>query len=424
MKEKFKNILINNIFEFTYYYNNILLFSNVIKKYYDKNILSEKVSYIIVHIEWWNESFAESILLCKYLKLIDKNIKVIYYWAFVNRYSNDIIEYYWDFIDYIILNETEDIIWDIVNWKIIKDKIIDWNFYNKSVDFHDFHDYRIIKKRNIIKEPVEFEFSRWCIIDRCFYCMCTLWKKLRLKPLNLHIKHLTKLLFFWFNSFYYIDAEINSIKSYMYNFLNEYIKLQSIKPFIWSAYLIPKNISFDDLDIMYKAWCRHLRIWFESATQSRLDTIAKKTNLLEIIEIIKNCKKIWIKVQLHCIVWYPYEKQIEIENIMNFIKENSLYIDIMNFYQFKPRRTTWIYEKSELYKINIFEEKTDLYTFPFIKDNIYFNEKNNIKDYKIIYNKNKLKILLLEKFSNIHWIKNSDPKEYFKEMSKYYQNDK
>jgi len=170
----------------------------------------------------------------------------------------------------------------------------------------------------------------------------------------LSLKHNTKY-------FYFINDTTNISYSYMEELCN--ILIEEKLNLLWSACLTFKNVDSALLKKIKKAGGIRLVFGLESANQRILKYINKNINLNQISNILKSAHKngIWIGIDL--IAGIPYEREGDIHNTINFVNENSKYIDSIWCEAFYISDGSLFLKHPQEYKLKNIKEKIQFANF-------------------------------------------------------------
>lgn len=396
------------------------------KKYFTKLMIQEIKKYDVYFffVPLWNENLEQSLNFAKELKEKNHESLIVFFGPCCTLFPDQIICN--DFIDYVIISETEEACYGIITEKINddipnicfkeNDKLVFTKEKGFSMNKIDYYlDYRLyfefIKKNGLVKPLfLFFEFSRGCIYD-CFFCSLLTNKKIRYKELEFAQNELKNMLFETkVNNIFFTDNELNFDIKYIEKFL-DFIIAEKIK-FKWTSYMVAKGITKDILFKMKKAGCIFLRWGIESVNPKRQKTISKNLDIAEVERILRDSHDLGIVNQVSFTIGYPYDCDLDCSLILKFIDENHKNIDCVNLNKFKPRRRSNVFDKPENYGISILSSSVK-------KDEVPFNELNGLdwelKKEQQDYYFNKI-ILKLKEYK----LKDYDPEIYFEEMVRSY----
>lgn len=337
--EMFSNIN----FILNWIYNNDLKLTWYIKDFYDyfeKYLIDDDYFIFPISVleQFRIEYILPALLFSYFFKKKYPNKKIILFWNYPWKHARLIMEKF-VFIDIIVLNWDNLWLLNYIKWKsneniIYRDlsvnKLVEW-LNNYKIFINDFNipnfdkfDLDFYTKKWKLVLP--YELSRWCK-NSCFYCYYIhKWWNVYEKNTDQVIDELSKLkLKYKTNLFHFHDAEINFDNKYLEKLCDKIIT-KNINIF-WTALAIPRNLDYNLLKKLYDSWCRQLRFWIESWSQRLLNLIWKWTNLYEIIEILRNCKELWISTYATFIVDLKQETNLDIKETLKFMKYNKNYLD-------------------------------------------------------------------------------------------------
>ncbi len=146
------------------------------------------------------------------------------------------------------------------------------------------------------------------------------------------------------------DENIFASKKFVIDFCNELIK-SDIK-LTWSGYAhigyFLRNFSENDIQLIYKAGCREIRLGSESGDQGVLDLIKKKIQVNDTLKIIKLLKKHNINSRIFLIACFPLNPDKDFWLTLNLVGK-ALLIDRKLYAKirfFVPIPNTALYEIS------------------------------------------------------------------------------
>ncbi|MBU4069525.1 MAG: radical SAM protein [Nanoarchaeota archaeon] len=303
----------------------------------------EKTDYLIFSIavleQFSLQYLISSLCLAQRIKDERKNIKIIFFGNCPEEHSKNIIHNF-KFIDAFLSDGNEYSIADYVknNFKGVsipgiiyrKENELIFTDEKRKLDLNffpipDFSMFDLEKYKSNNKLVLPYELSRGCI-NNCFFCYYIHKnKKIVFKDLKKVIEEL-KFLIKTYNPdfFHFMDAEINFDNNYLKELCDVFAKeLPDIK---WSALAVP-NIGYDMLNKLKKAGCIQLRWGVEYGSERMLKIINKKTKPDEIKETLKNSYELGIYNYITLISGLDIEKESDIEETIEFIKEIKPYVD-------------------------------------------------------------------------------------------------
>lgn len=146
------------------------------------------------------------------------------------------------------------------------------------------------------------------------------------------------------------DENIFANKKFVINFCNELI--QSKLNITWSGYAhigyFLRNFSDNDIELIYSAGCREIRLGAESGDQEVLDLINKKIKVNDTLQVIRLLKKHNIRSRIFLITCFPNNPSKDFWLTLNLVGK-SLLIDSTLYAKirfFVPIPKTALYELS------------------------------------------------------------------------------
>ena len=120
-----------------------------------------------------------------------------------------------------------------------------------------------------------------------------------------------------------------------------------------------------EVELMYKAGCRKIKIGVESGDQEVLDRINKKCTVEQNIEIVRLLKKYKIAVQYFTMVCFPFNPEKDFNNTLKMIgKAKTIYPELeANINYFIPIPGTQLYPIAQSYGFSFPENMPDLIEF-------------------------------------------------------------
>lgn len=316
------------------------------KKFIDKwvkEILKKKPD--IIGFSIYNSSIYFSTLIAKKIKLINKDIKIIFGGPqFTEEFTKDFLKKEIP-IDAIVYGEGEATFIEIIqrikenesindckgtiiqnNEEIIINKqrpLINLN----TLPTPDFTDFDLNKY--LYDNVMPISFSRGCI-GNCVFCTERLnWKYFRYKNAENTVKDIieyqekygTKHLLFHDSL---INGNIKELEKLCDLIIEKKIDIK------WCGNVrARKEMNGALLEKMKKAGCDSLNYGIESGSQKVLDKMKKEIDIKEAEKIIKSTHNIGIKVILNFIVGFPNESIKEYLDTLKFVIRNRKYIDIL-----------------------------------------------------------------------------------------------
>lgn len=186
-------------------------------------------------------------------------------------------------------------------------------------------------------------------------------------------------------NFSLICNEMNPTKKFIDDFTNGLISANlDLK---WFCYLRPNDLSKSDLKRIKQAGCVLVRYGVESGSQKILDHMNKKLYVDEIRQILKDSHEVGLWNHINIMTGYLHENDYDIEKTIDFINDNSDYIDSIRVNPFFVPIDSPIHKNPEKFGISIIED-TGSY--------ISFNEKDNSWDEKVIQIQKSTDVILKE----------------------------
>lgn len=220
--------------------------------------------------------------------------------------------------DYVITNEGENVIVDVVNGiynrgivkgsRISNLDLLPFPAIHKlcNVDKYRKHDLSIIMSSRGCPKSCKFcnSFDLW---------KCKIHRKSTTYFIN-EIKHLMN--DYKINDFFITDDAFTCDRDWLYVFLDK------VKPLniTWRCFSRVEAINDEIIDKMIEAGCRHIKVGIESGSQRILNMINKGITIDEVLrmnEILRNKK---IKWSAYFIIGFPTETIEEIRETQNLIK--------------------------------------------------------------------------------------------------------
>lgn len=174
-------------------------------------------------------------------------------------------------------------------------------------------------------------------------------------------------------NFSLICNEMNPTKKFINEFTNNLISANL--NLSWFCYLRPNNLSKLDLRRIKQAGCVLVRYGVESGSQKILDHMNKELYVDEMKQILKDSHEVGLWNHINIMTGYLHENDNDIQQTIDFINDNSDYIDSVRVNPFFVPIDSPIHKDPERFGISIIED-TGSY--------ISFNEKINSWDEKVI----------------------------------------
>ena len=387
-----------------------------------KDIGSTNYDIFHFYIDWWNETLPMAIALGQQIKRFNDKTKILLSGAYLNAYGKEILNRF-RFIDYIAVSEIEPVfenllgsfsslkkVPNIIYFNKEKNKIVETKKEVTDLDNLLFPDFDLFFLDGLPRpEILPFRISRGCKY-RCFFCACLTDEKLRFyRNIDIAVSRLINYKSRYnVKNFYFDDDALNFNNNYLESFLDKLIKARiKIK---WSAYFIPKDLSFNLLEKIKKSGCIHIRWGIESVNPYISRIISKNISIPNAEKILRDSSNLGISNQTSFIVGFPYEKEGNVSLIKKFILKNRNYLKVINVYTFKPRVGTLANKFPASFGIKVLKDKTI-----FKNDEVPFEETNGLKwESKRI--KQQLFLREINGFIKRSGLINMDPHEYFKQI--------
>ncbi len=322
-------------------YDSSILENNQAKNFYNyvQDIIWKQDIYIIpfsVLEQFRIEYIVPALCFIKFLNKHFPDAKIILFWNYSYKYAK-VFQEKFSFVDAIVLHadnislknyllsgETKNIIYRDEKWNFQEGK----QDYGVNIDEFmppNFDHFNLNFYSRKWKLVLPYELSRGCK-NSCFFCYYihkggTVYKKDSGKIcrdlIALRKKYKT-------NLFHFHDAEVNADNDFLMDVCKEMIATKT--SIFWSALAIPHNLDINMLKLLYTAGCRQLRFWVESGSPKILKVIGKGTNVEEIENILRDCKRVGISTYLTLITDIPQEDFSDVTATTNFLIKNKDYI--------------------------------------------------------------------------------------------------
>lgn len=210
---------------------------------------------------------------------------------------------------------------------------------------------KLIEKKNYIVVPYIFEL--YCP-NKCAFCEQNIFKP-NLKSISQVIDEISELKSLGVNGIYFVNSSFNNHYKYTEELCEKMIKYKLNMKWMDCASFI--NIDENLLEKMKNAGAIKLTWGVESASPKMLKYINKNTNLDKISKFLKYSDNLGITNHIELIAGLPYETEEDIKITVNFIKENSNYIDIYTLNSFYLYPNSYFFINSEKFGIRIINYK-------------------------------------------------------------------
>ena len=364
-------------------------FNKTIAKYIDSKV--EKVLKRIGSLDadvfciliGWPSRVLIGLALAKYLKRITNKIIIL-----SNPKRNIFFDepfnirrlIKFDFIDFIIEKPGKNIL-DIFNLLksnklksnylinvpdiILKNKqeVIQTDSNNNEIDLNELPlpNWTHLKNKKI--KLLIYELALGCPF-KCFYCFFVNQTLFHKKPEKI-VKELSILRrkynckYFYFNTTA-INISLKFLDKFLFLMEKENLDIR------WLSYAYPKGLDYKTLLRMYKVGCRMLDIGIDQGSQTNLNLIERDPKITEVMEFLKNCKKIGIFNYVAFIIGFP-ELNNDAEYVCQFLEKNKDYIDFFSLNQFDIHKANLKNVRRKWKDIKILNNKLDDRNYPFIE---------------------------------------------------------
>lgn len=398
-----ENIIINNI-----------EFSKKLKQLINSNLIgfsSSSLNQIPIILK-----------ISKVIKRINPKINIVLGGSSVSIIYNNKMMFSKDYdnIDYFVLQKGEIGLYKLI--KNLKQNNLDLseisNLIYKKKDIFKHNKIENINNLNILPTPdykmflskyklndfpfisnkvLGYETGRGCYWNKCKFCSFTEFnnnsfiEKEPEKVIN-ELKILNKET--GFSNFYLINDVISPkfAKKFSELLIKEKLNIK------WQTYIRSEKVFDKDiLKLMKKSGCCYIKTGLESANEKILKKIQKGIDIKNILEIIKNCDKLDIKLVINIIIGFPFESILSnIKSLIFALKIISKYKStefIFNFYV-HTASTIMYKETNKKYIKNIKKIKIKkliliIMSKIFIISYRIFSKKERIHFYSYILKKNK-----------------------------------
>lgn len=348
----------------------------------------------------YNSQIIPSLLLILLLKQENKNIKIILGGNLVSRWVDqlDKIDFLFDYIDYIIINEGESVLCELLKKledDVISDTIPDNIVYKKGKKLI----LKISKTHKNINELPTPVFNKWDIKNYyspvpvlplltsrgCYWRKCSFCDHAYIYGNSYYAREKLKLK----ND---IISLITNYKCTNINFHDESLSVRQMKkiiditgeinmPINWTS-----DFRFDKVfigDILSKAKLSGLKVAFfglESINQRVLNIMNKGTYSSDIYDILNTChnNKIW--AHLFFIRGFPTETFKEFEETINFLNVNNNLYQTSGHADFTLNKYSPVALSPEKYNITIMQNSDTLDTnFNYIENTPVYKKEASAK---------------------------------------------
>lgn len=240
-----------------------------------------------------------------------------------------------DLSDYVITNEGEYVIVDVVRGKVKKGLVKGKRVEDlDSLPFPAIH--RLYKVDRYSKRDLSIVMSSRGCTNSCKFCNsfdiwnCNVIRKSTDYFVN-EIKHL--IVDYGINDFFITDDTFTCNKDWLQDFL---VKVKPLN-ISWRCFSRVDTIEENLVDQMIDAGCRHMKLGIESGSQRILDKINKGIQVSDILRADKILKKKKIKWSAYFIIGFPNETIEDIRKTQEMIKLISADSVTVNVYTPLPK---------------------------------------------------------------------------------------
>jgi len=196
-----------------------------------------------------------------------------------------------------------------------------------------------------------YQLTRGCR-NRCSFCTnFRASPKVEFKSVNKVVRELKEMKK-KFNErlFYFCDDAVNNdvavLERYCDAFISEKLDI------VWGAYARADNLGPDLLLKMKKAGCVFLKFGVESGSNVVLRRLDKGVTADQVARVVKDAYSAGIKTYVNFIVGSPHEQRSDVEDTVQWIKDNSPYIyQVHGIYRFLLMPRTKLYQDPERFGI-------------------------------------------------------------------------
>ncbi len=273
-------------------------------------------------IPFYHTNYYFSLELIKFIKkyfpqivVISGGPEIFYRQQYLNSLS--------DLIDYFVIGEGEEAIYNIITGKEKKNII----YGDNKIEFHKlpfpkFDEFPL--KLYLRKNSLPIIFSKGCI-RKCKFCTeRKLFKKVEFKtPEQIY----DEIMFYYrkYNTtwFVFYDSCLNQNIEKFEKLLKRLVNLP--EGIVWEGQIVIRNdMDKSIFNLIKKSHCINLFIGLESGDDEVLKFMRKGFTVKVAENFIKNLQKNNINFELSIIVNYPGEQIKNLMNTLNFLKKNNL----------------------------------------------------------------------------------------------------
>lgn len=263
-----------------------------------------------------------------------------------------------DVSDYVITNEGENVIVDVINGRyepgiVHGSRIEDLD----SLPFPAIDSLYCVDKYK--KRDLSIVMSSRGCPNSCKFCNSfDIWKcKTVHKSTKYFIEEIKHLMCdYQINDFFITDDTFTCNQEWLFEFLNQ------IKPLnvTWRCFSRINTIQEDVIDRMIDAGCRNIKVGIESGSQRILDMINKNITIEEILRADSILRKKKIKWSAYFIIGFPGETVDDIRETQKLIKRISANSITVNVYT--PLPNNRLDKKKANYKVHSFHSPNNNFT--------------------------------------------------------------
>lgn len=263
-----------------------------------------------------------------------------------------------DISDYVITNEGEKVIVDVIN-EVYEHGIVNGLRVDdlNALPFPAIDKLYKVERYN--KRDLSIIMSSRGCHNSCNFCSSLdLWKcKVTRKSTEYFYNEILHLIRdFGISDFFITDDSFTCDKEWLYEFL-EKIKHLNIT---WRCFSRVNTIDSDTIDKMIDAGCRHIKLGIESGSQRILEMINKDITVSEVLEADKILREKNLKWSAYFIIGFPTETVEDIRKTQKLIKQLSADSITVNVYT--PLPNNRLYKNKVDYKKHSFHSPHNNFT--------------------------------------------------------------
>jgi len=254
-----------------------------------------------------------------------------------------------DYVDIVVTGEGESPLLDIINKIDALDKtesikgcltlrngVVSYGGYAPGVDNldslppPDYSDFKDDIRSRLYREPHRLDIfdSRGCP-THCYFCSeWQFWGKFRAKSGKAIYKEVTRLMdkFPQVNYFYFIGSLVNGNMKSLGEFSDLIVRHKLKIQWAGQAVIRPE-MTLDFLKKLKRSGCSWLGYGIESGSQRVLENMNKRFSLEVASAVLKETKEAGISTQANFMFGLPTETREDFNQTLEFLKENSRYMD-------------------------------------------------------------------------------------------------